>query len=355
MAIYTVESTYELNQKQWSKKLFKEHQEEIYFKKFMGSSLQSPIITQMELQANEGDNLTIPKTYLLDPESGVEGEGVLEGNEQTLDQGYDKMTAYQMRNAVRLKHNLYKYANAVKCYDQGKEVLGIWKAQETDNRILKTLSANPTTNRVMEADAGAARKAIPSPAGIDGIATSDVLTVRGIQALKLHAITGNAGASEKMYPIKNYDKFGYQTYLFFVDPFSLNDLKNDPEYKDWATEESRARAKFFHGAGICMIDGVVIIECDKIQREENGSSVMVSKNLFLGAGALAFTYTGTTLMDGQTGPMQWNENHTFDYGNQVGIALGDCKGVKKIQFTRQSTGAAQDDNGVIVFYAASVA
>ena len=351
MAILTIEATHDLTQEQWSDQLFKEHVEEIYFRPYMGTGMRSVICIKEELEKGPGETLTVGKTYLLDQDSGVEGTVTLEGKEQDMEFGDESFTAIEKRNAVRFRNGLTKQRTAIDLRNNAKEILTIWKAQELDNKIRDVLSAAPSTNRELAADSTATHKASVPAAGIDDIATTDICSVKGIRRLKLHAITGNAGAAEKIRPYKDA-RFGQQVFLLFLDPWSLQDLKADSDYTAYATEDARGRAKFFEG-GVTEIDGVIIIECDKVKRESNATSVMVARNLLVGAGAAAVTWAGCELMNGNTGRIQWCEQD-FDYGNQIGIAIGDVKGVKRIKFNKED-GSTQDDNAVIQYYTASIA
>jgi N4-gp56 family major capsid protein len=350
MAILDIQTTHNLTQQQWSNEMFKEHVEELYMQPFMGTGMKAPICVKMELEKSAGDKLTLPKSYLLNQESGVTGSTTLEGKEQDMEFGDQTLTAEETRNAVRFRLGLSDQRTSIDLRNNAREILLVWKTQETDDKVFSELSVTPTTNRELAADSTATHKAAVPAAGIDDIATTDIVTVKGIRKLKLHAITGNAGAAEKMKPYKEA-KFGMQGFLLFLDPWSLQDLKADPDYVAYASEEGKGRAAFFNG-GIVDIDGVIIIECDKIVREENAGSVMVARNLLIGAGAAAVNWAGASLMDGQRGHIQWSEKD-FDYENQIGIALGDIKGVTKIRFNREDAGL-QDDNSVIQFYSASI-
>lgn len=351
MAILSIETTHGLSQTKWSSQMFKEHVNEIYFSRYMGVGMRDIIMVKSELEKSKGDTLTCGKTYLLDQNSGVDGGVTLEGKEQSMEFGDQSFTALEKRNAVRFANGLTQQRTAIDIRNTAKEVLTIWKAQETDNKLFTVLTTAPTANRQVAADSTVTHKAATSTS-IDDIATTDVCTVKGIRRLKLHATTGNAGAAEKIKPYKDGNgNFSTQVFLLFLDPWSLQDLKLDPDYTAYATEESRARSKFFEG-GVTEIDGVIIIECDKVPRATNASSVSVAKNLFMGAGAGAMTWAGCELMDGSRGHIQYAEE-LFDYRNQVGIAIGDVKGIKKNKFSRN--GVAQEDEGIILFYTASIA
>ncbi len=349
MAILSLAATHDLTQQQWSNEMFQEHLNEIYMKPFMGTKMKSPIIVKEEMEKAAGETLTLPKTYLLAEDSGVDGTTTLEGKEQALEFGASDHVAVEKRNAVRFRNGLTVQRTAIEIRDTAREVLTIWKAQETDNKIFTSLVASPTSSREISCDSTATHDAAASSSGVDDIATTDVVTVKAIRKLKLHAITGAAGTAEK---IRGYRDggFGKQTFLLFLDPFSLMDLKADADYQAYATEDAMGRAKFFQG-GVTDIDGVIIIECDKIPRVTNAGSVSTAKNIFMGCGAAAVNWAGCQLMDGQTGKIQYAEE-TFDYGNQVGIAVGDVKGVKKLKFDKE--GVTQQDEGVILFYSASI-
>lgn len=350
MSIHSIESSHGLTQEQWSTALFKEHVEEIYFKQYMGSGMKSAVCVKEELEKGAGDQLTLPKAYLLDQDSGVTGQTTLEGKEQDMELGHAVFTAEVARNAVRFYNGMSEQRTAINTRDNAREILLEWKTQETDNQIFTKLTTSPTTNREVSADSTATHKAATSSSGVDDIATTDICTVKGIRRLKLHAITGNAGLAEKVKPQVDAI-FGKQKFLLFLDPWSLQDLKADSDYEAYAKEDMTGRAKFFEG-GVTEIDGVIIIECDKVPRVSNASSVMVAKNMLIGASACVVDWAGAPLMNGKKGRIQWAEKD-FDYGNQYGIAIGDIKGVQKLKFNKE--GAVQEDEGVILFYTASIA
>jgi N4-gp56 family major capsid protein len=350
MAETNIGTDHQLTQKQWSNDLFHEHVNELYFKPYMTNTMKSPVIAKTELEKSAGDKLSLPKLYLLDEESGVSGETTLEGKEQSLEYGDDILLAEESRNAVRMRLGMSFQRISQNQKMDARHVLLEWKNQETDNAMFDAASATPSANRELAADSTASHDASVPAAGIDDISTNDIVTVKGIRRLKLHAITGNAGAAEKIKPWRDA-AFGRQTFVLFLDPWSLQDLKNDPDYTAYATEEGKGREKFFNG-GITTIDGVIIVECDKIKREVNAGTVTVARNLFMGASALAINWAGAPLMDGESGHIQWTEE-TFDYGSRVGVAVGDIKGIKKLAFNREDLGT-QDDNGIIQYYTASV-
>jgi len=350
MAILELSATHGLTQQQWSDGMFWEHLDEIYMDPFMGTGMRSAICIKTELEKSAGETLTLPKTYLLDQNSGVTGNVTLEGKEQSMDFGDADFTAEEKRNAVRFYNGLTQQRTAIEIRDTAREVLTIWKAQETDDQLFTKLTTSPTTNREVSADSTATHKAATSSSGVDDIATTDICTVKGIRRLKLHAITGNADAAEKVKAYKDA-RFGKQVFLLFLDPWSLQDLKADSDYTAYATEDARGRAKFFEG-GVTEIDGVIIIECDKVPRVSNSGSVMTAKNMLVGAAAGVVNWAGCQLMDGSRGRIQYAED-VFDYGHQVGIAIGDVKGVAKLKFDKNAV--AQEDEGVILFYTASIA
>ena len=220
MAILDIQTTHNLTQQQWSNDMFKEHIEELYMQPFMGHGMKAPICIKMELEKSAGDKLTLPKAYLLNQASGVTGSTTLEGKEQDMEFGDQTLTAEETRNAVRFRLGNGDQRTSINLRDNAREVLLVWKTQETDDKVFSALSETPTTNRKLACDSTATHDASVPAADIDDIATTDVVTVKSIRRLKLHAITGNAGAAEKIKPYIDA-KFGMQSFLLFLDPWSL--------------------------------------------------------------------------------------------------------------------------------------
>ncbi|MBR1804849.1 MAG: N4-gp56 family major capsid protein [Selenomonadaceae bacterium] len=136
---------------------------------------------------------------------------------------------------------------------------------------------------------------------------------------------------------------GLETYIMVIDQWQARDLKND---QTWIEAQQYANVRgndnpIFSGA-LGVYDGVVLHQCNRIQRTETGSGgTKVGHALFLGRQAAVFA-VGTQ--------PTWNEK-TFDYGNKIGFEFGRIFGIKKTQFKYDGTN--QTDFGCINVLTAS--
>ena len=125
--------------------------------------------------------------------------------------------------------------------------------------------------------------------------------------------------------------------------WTARELKND---QTWIEAQQYANVRgsdnpIFSGA-LGVYDGVVLHQCNRIQRTETGSGgTKVGHALFLGRQAAVFA-VGTQ--------PTWNEQ-TFDYGNKIGFEFGRIFGIKKTQF--KYDGENQTDFGCINVLTAS--
>jgi N4-gp56 family major capsid protein len=86
--------------KVWAKKLFVDALKETKADKFMGTSSSSLIQVRDELSKSAGDRITVGLRMQLTG-NGVQGDGTLEGNEESLTTYSDNVYVDQLRHAVR--------------------------------------------------------------------------------------------------------------------------------------------------------------------------------------------------------------------------------------------------------------
>src|SRR5690606_13274878 len=89
-----------LTVKNWAKELEVEALKKTYFNKFIGSSANSLIHRKTETEKNKGDKVTFG-LRMLATGAGVSGDGVLEGNEESLTTYSDSVLIDQLRHAHR--------------------------------------------------------------------------------------------------------------------------------------------------------------------------------------------------------------------------------------------------------------
>jgi len=265
----------------------------------------------MDMTKQKGDAINQSLTTLLS-NSGVTGDSTLEGNEEAQTFGNQRIVIDQIRNAVRQSGEMSEQRPNFNLREEARVGLLDWKMQELDDEIFTQLSASPTTNRSLEVDS-AASSGVSAGSTITNVGTTDTMTTAAISAAKRLAIRPTGGA-RKIRPIRLDN--GIEVFFMFIDTFAARDLRNSA---DWLSNHRDAGPRgdenaIFRGA-LGIHDGVVLIECDKVIRVSNATN-FVARNLLVGAqaGCVAFA-----------DPLFWREKHDFDYGNQVGFAIGDKK------------------------------
>lgn len=86
--------------KLWSRKLYEEVIGESFFSKFMGKGSDSLLQLKEETQKGPGDRIRVGLRMLMTG-AGVQGDGALEGNEESLTTFFDDVLIDQLRHAHR--------------------------------------------------------------------------------------------------------------------------------------------------------------------------------------------------------------------------------------------------------------
>lgn len=324
MALTTINPN--LVKKYWAKDCWEAGLHQSYFDKFTGNSAESIIQIKEELKKEKGDTINIPLLMPL-AAAGILGDNTLEGNEEALVYRDFNVSINQIRNAVRIAGRFEEQKTQIDMRKDAKQSLSAWLARKIDEMIFSALSTTPTSDRVKYAGTATSD---------DTITASDVFTADMIGVAKRMA-TANEDTMVKPIRIDGADH-----YVLIVDQWQARDLMNDTKFIE-AQQYANVRGRenpIFSGA-LGMYNGVIIHEHNRIVRKKNTSDIPVSHALFLGqqAGVMAVG-----------GDLRWDEDE-FDYGNQVGFAIGRIFGIAKSQF--KYDGSNLTDFGVINVVTAS--
>lgn len=297
----------------WSKALWVEALQESYFEKFIGEGENSIIQRVTDLEKEAGDTVTFGLLMQLTG-TGVDGDNVLEGNEENM-VFYDmSVTIDQKRQAVRLAGLLAEQKSPYDMRNRAKNLLKNWMAQYRDKKFFSVLTASPSANRVLHAGGKTAENQITD---------SDKLTLDLISLAKRKAQL----ATPMLRPVMVN---GEPHFVAVFHPWQIRDLKSDANYKD-AVLNAAERGKnnpLFTGA-IAMWDGVIIHEHPWVPITATGSTgANVGHGLFLGAQAA---------VEAVAKKMYWREK-AFDYDNQQGFACGIIHGVAKSKYNGEDFG-----------------
>lgn len=317
----------------WGRELFREAEDFIYFKRFMGTSENSIIQVKNELNGKEGQDVTFGLIMKLGG-AGVTGDATLEGNEEAITTYSMIVEIDQVRNACRSRGRLHDRSHYYDFRTNAKNLLKIWLAELVDQDIFNTLTANPT--RALGEDAAGTYRFDATYK--NALAAGDVTTTKGIDILwKLAQEPYNPG--ELVMRTINVDGVGH--YVLILSGEAMYDLKQDAT---WAQghREARERGKenpIFRGSDY-LWSGVVVHQHKNITTfiDGGGAAVRGSLNLFLGAQAGVYAKADEPI---------WVEKR-FDYDNKTGVAGGIIYGFEKSVFA-SGVAAANEDFATMIY------
>ena len=312
MANTTITIAPALVQKAWAKATWEAGIHKAFFEKFTGTDAGSIVQVKEELKKDKGDSINIP---LLMPLSGagVNGDNTLEGNEEALIYRDFSVQLDQLRNAVRLTGKFDEQKTQINMRADAKAALSDWLATTIDKKIFDVLSTDPTPGRVVYGGKQTAEGALTA---------ADTFNTDLIGKAKRLAM---ANEDTMVKPVR-IDGADY--YVMVIDQYQARDLQNDTKWLE-AQQHANVRGEknpIFTGA-LGLYNGVVIHQCNRVKREDNGAGVMASHGLLLGAQAAVMAVGNDP---------EWNED-TFDYKNQTGFEFGRIFGIAKSQFKFDGT------------------
>lgn len=342
-----------LKQQNWDKKFFKEYLEANRFKKEMGTSPNNIIQIKSDLTVKKGDSVTFSLINRLSG-AGVTGSATLEGNEEAMDQRSFKLVVDKIRNAVRVAEIDEQYS-ALDLRNAAKPVLMDWMMEKTRDDVITALgSINGTaygsaseankdawlaynSDRVLFGD-GSVGSGTDHSADLGLVTAAMTLGASEVSRLRRLALS----ASPKIRPIRvNEDE---RWFVLYTDTRCFRDLKNDTVIQQANREAwTRGRDNPIFSAGDLLYDGVIIKEIPDIASlgGVGASSADVSPAYLCGAQAVGVAYAKKST----------SKTEEFDYGDKVGVAVEEIRGIEKMRFGSGSNDTDDlKDHGVVTGY-----
>lgn len=318
----------------WRKQLFADVRDELYMKRFIGSSERDMIQELTDLSKQPGDKINFGLGMKLSG-TGVTGDSELEGQEEVMTDYEEDVSVDQLRHAVRLTGKMDEQKNCYEMRASAKARLTDWWAERIDRELIEKLCGYiGSTFANTPTAAASTRLAHAGGAGsIGAITTAMKMDTKVLDLAKQTAKL----ASPKIRPLRINGK---EHYVVILHPFDATNLRQDSVWNQ-AQREANVRGDenpIFSGA-LGIYNGMIVHEHEYIYRTNDGNtSAYVARNILCGqqAGVIAWG-----------APESWVEK-TFDYGNQVGFKVGAIFGCLKPMFSSV-------DYGVITMYAASAA
>ena len=334
---YTV--NHPLAVKLWSKKLFQDMLKETHAGRFMGTNSNSLIQIKDETQKSAGDRITIGLRMQLSG-NGIEGDGTLEGQEESLTTYSDNIFINQLRHAVRSDGRMSEQRVTFSIRDESKSGLADWYADRIDTAFFNQICGNTaqTDTRFTGSQATIAPSTTSGNTRIiygpdDETTENSISTASASNNFQLtlldEAITLAKTASPLIRPIKVN---GSSKYVAFLHPYQVYSLRTDATAARvtwYDTQKARVQGgemdnPIYNGA-LGEYNGVIIHENTRVPLAP--STTTVRRAVLCGAQAASIAY-GRENSDTK---MTWVEE-TFDYGNKLGVSAGMIWGLKKMQF-----------------------
>jgi N4-gp56 family major capsid protein len=322
----------------WSKVLDAQTINETWFERFVGTSKNSLIYKKTELSKDAGSRLTFGIRRLLQG-AGVEGDGILEGNEEAFSTFNDDLYINQLRHATRSAGKMSEQRVPFSVRAEGNDALALWWADRKDVSLFNHLCANTAQsdtrftghNSITAIDANHIVSDADRTIGDQSLSTSaNIFDIRLLDQAKVLASTLRFRSSTES-NIRPLRIDGKPKYVAFLHPTQVRDLKTRTDAGQWLDitkavyQGSRENNPIYDGA-IGEYNGVILHETPHITQgldSTTGASVTNTRRaVFCGAQAMCLGYG-----KGQQGSIDYFEE-LFDYGNQLGISGGLIWGMK---------------------------
>lgn len=326
--------------KLWGKKLFQDALKKTYFNRFMGKSSNSLVQLRDETSKGPGDRITIGLRMQLSG-AGVQGDGTLEGNEESLTTYSDNVYIDQLRHAVRSAGKMSEQRVPFSVRDEAKAGLEDWWADRLDTWFFNQLAGYTaqTDTRYTGNQAATApstnRKLFAGSTATDvGQTSTDVFNLNLIDKCVERAET----VSPTLRPIM---VGGEKKFVMFLHPYQVYDLRTSTSSGQWLDIQKAALSggkdsgsPIYTGA-LGEYNGVVLHQASRVPQGVNGSSAVTTtrRAIFCGAQAALMAYG----QKDQSAEMSWVEE-LFDYQNQLGVSAGMIAGLKKTVFNSEDFG-----------------
>lgn len=355
MAITTYGVNDSLAVKAWARDLNHEVKKGLEIAPLIGTGPNSIIQLKTE-NKDAGDQITVGLRTRLNGE-GVSENEVLEGNEESLTTYSDALLINELVHGVRVKgeDTIDSQRILFNARDEAKSGLADWFAERmslwafiqlsgyngasiTYRGVSTSLSAKyrgnntvtaPSTNRKVFGGSGVTTD--------QGLGSTDTFTVAVIDKCVEKAKLANPR-------IRPVNVNGKQTYVMYLHPTQVYDLRNDTGTMGWREIQLAAIQggetsdnPIFTGA-LGVYNNVVLRENEDVVTGLNSSTLAeittVRRALFLGAQAAVVAHSKKF---SKNSPYKWVEK-TFDYDRELGVSCQSVQGLKKSIFNSEDFG-----------------
>jgi N4-gp56 family major capsid protein len=335
MAATSYGVNHDLAVKLWSKKLFTEALKATYFSRFMSKGTGNIVQIKDETSKGAGDKITFGLRMQLTGD-GVQGDGTLEGNEESLTTYADAVYIDQLRHAVRSAGKMSEQRVPFSVREEAKDGLRDWWQDRLDTWFFNQLAGNTATGLGTKFTGNQAALAPDSTHVIrgGGVATDELLVSSG--TFNLNLIDKCVEKAKTLtVPLRPVKVGGKDKFVMFLHPYQVYDMRTTTSDGQWldiqkACSMGKGTDNPIYDGSLGEYNGVILHESTRIPLGVNSTTSATVANtrraVFCGAQAAVMAYGKD-----DSGEMSWTEE-LFDYGNQLGVSAGMIAGLKKTRF-----------------------
>lgn len=304
---------------------------------FAGPNSNSMVQIKDETQKSAGDKITYGLRMQLIA-AGIQGDGTLEGNEESLITYSDAILINQLRNAVRSAGRMSQQRVPFSVRDEALSGLRDWYADRFDNSGFNQVCGyTPQTNTSYTGNNATISVDSSHQKWVGGATTDQGLI--STQTFNLNVIDSAVEAAKTLTPaIRPVRTGGKEFYLGFLHPYQVTDMRINTSTGQWLDIQKAAMTggevddnPIFDGA-LGVYNGVILHSDFRVtQGVQSASSTVpvttVRRAVLAGAQALMLGYG----RDNGPGRYTWVEE-LFDYENELGVSVGCIFGMKKTVF-----------------------
>lgn len=327
--------------KKWSADLMKEALKKTHLLQFAGSGSDNIIQIKSDLNKDAGDRVRFGLRHQLTG-AGIQGDGVLEGNEEALEIYSQDVYIDQLRHAVRSSGKMSEQRVPFSVRAEARDGLSDWWADRFDTWLFNQLAGN-TGQGDTKYTGNQACVAPDSDHVLIGSATGSTaeasLSATTVAKFNLKFIDEAVERAQLLKNALRPVRVGNGSYLvLFLHPAQVTSLRTSTDTGQWLDIQKAAlsggdgkSSPIFTGA-LGVYNGVILHKSTRIPSSP-GLNASVRRAILCGAQAAQMAFGKGY----GKGSFTWKEE-MFDYDNQLGVAAGCIGGVVKTVFNSSDFG-----------------
>lgn len=326
--------------KLWSKELAVEALKKTYIFNFIGRGADSLIQQKTETSKSAGDKVTYGLRMQASGD-GVIGDGILEGNEESLTTYSDSVIIDQLRHAHRVQGRVSEQRVPFNLRDECRSSLSDWFANRMDTAFANQICGNTATTDVRYT--GGQATAAPTNLVYVTAARNTEDLISSADTFNLNCIDKAVEKARTLSPMIRPLKIkGRDYYVAFLHDYQVTDLRISTSTGQWLDIQKAAMTggmvsdnPILTGA-LGEYNGVLLYRWNRITTAPSSSAAgagNVRRAVLCGAQAAMMAFG----QDNSASKFTWTEK-LFDYDNQFGVAAGTIFGLKKTQFNSADFG-----------------